>query len=126
MKIGKGFWLFVAGIVIGGIIGFYSFIFLKFFVPHGEPLPPKIAGVRVPTKTYDIDFSKRYDLTLDSRYGPEKLVNCLIKGFTRGKTESSSSSRYEYFDTWLVVEQPDGRTIYFPPRNIMMIEESKS
>ncbi len=31
MKIGKGFWLFIGGIVVGGVIGFYSFIFLQFF-----------------------------------------------------------------------------------------------
>jgi hypothetical protein len=125
MKIGKGFWLFIGGIVIGGIIGFYSFIFLEFFVTSVKPLPPKIAGVRVPSNTYEIDFSKRYNLTLDSQHGSATYTNCLIKGFTKGKTESESSSRYEYFDTWLVVELSDGRIVYFPPHNIIMIEESK-
>jgi hypothetical protein len=127
MKIGKGFWLFIGGIVVGGTIGFYSFIFLEYFVASMKPSPPKIAGVRVPSKTYEIDFSKRYNLTLDSRYGSATYTytDCLIKGFTQGKTESESSSRYEYFDTWLVVELSDGRIVYFPPHNIIMIEESK-
>jgi hypothetical protein len=124
MKIGKGFWLFIGGIVVGGTIGFYSFIFLEYFVASMKPLPPKIAGVRVPSKTYEIDFSKRYDLTLDSQHGSIIFTNCLIKGFTQGKTESSSS-RYDYFDTWLVVELSDGRTVYIPPRNVVLIEESK-
>jgi hypothetical protein len=127
MKIGKGFLLLIVGIVVGGTIGFYSFIFLRFFLASTKPSPPKIAGVRVPSKTYEIDFSKRYNLTLDSRYRSDTYTykDCLIKGFTQGKTESESSSRYEYFDTWLVAELSDGRIVYFPPRNIIMIEESK-
>jgi hypothetical protein len=125
MKIGKGFWLFIGGIVVGGVIGFYFFVFLEFSFAHMKPSPPKIAGVRVPSKTYEIDFSKRYNLTLNSDHGSSTYTDCLIKGFTQGKTESESSSRYEYFDTWLVVELSDGRIVYFPPRNIIMIEESK-
>jgi hypothetical protein len=129
MKTGKDFWLFFGGIVIGAIIGFYCFIFLYVFFASGKPKPspPKIAGVKVPSETYEIDFSKRYNLILDSRYGSATYTynDCLIKGFTRGKTESESSSRYEYFDTWLAVELSDGRMVYIPPRNIIMIEESR-
>jgi hypothetical protein len=129
MKIGKGFWLFVGGMAVGGTIGFYSFIFLNMFLASTKPCPPKVAGVRVPANTYEIDFSKRYNLTLDSRYdsATHTYTDCLIKGFTQGKkeSESSSSSRYEYFDTWLVVELSDGRMVYIPPHNIIMIEESK-
>jgi hypothetical protein len=127
MKIGKGFWLFVAGVVVGGVISFYSFLFLKIFFARSKPSPPKIAGIKVPSQTYEIDFSKRYNLILDSRGGssPYTYNNCLIKGFTKGKDESGSSSRYGYFDTWLAVELSDDRIVYFPPHNIIMIEESK-
>ncbi|MBN1392880.1 MAG: hypothetical protein JW947_08775 [Sedimentisphaerales bacterium] len=126
MKNKKDLWLLIGGIVIGAIIGFYFFVFarfLLFFTPR-KPSPPKIAGVKVPSKTYEIDFSKRYNLTLDSQHSSVTFTNCLIKGFTQGKPQSSPS-RYDYFDTWLVVELSDGRVIYLPPRNVVMIEESK-
>jgi hypothetical protein len=126
MKVRKDFWLFIGGIVIGIIIGCYFFAFVRFFLflAPRKPSPPKIAGVKVPSKTYEIDFSKRYNLTLDSQHGSVTFTNCLIKGFTQGKQESSPS-RYDYFDTWLVVELSDGRIIYLPPHNVVMIEESK-
>lgn len=127
MKIKKDLWLLIGGIIIGIVIGFYLFVFVRFilFMVPKEPSPPKIAGVKVPSKTYEIDFSKRYDLTLDSQHNSVTFTNCLIKGFTQGKTEPSSKSRYEYFDTWLVVELSDGRIIYLPPHNVVIIEESK-
>jgi hypothetical protein len=126
MKTRKDLWLLLGGIIIGAIIGFYIFVFFRFllFLSPRKPSPPKIAGVKVPSKTYEIDFSKRYNLTLDSQHSSVTFTNCLIKGFTQGKTELSSS-RYDYFDTWLVVELSDGRIIYLPPHNVIMIEESK-
>jgi hypothetical protein len=123
MKIPKGIWIFLAGVAVGGVICFYSFFFLDFLLTSAKSSPPTIAGMKVPSKTYEIDFSKRYNLTLDSQHGSVAYTNCLIKGFTQGKEESSS--RGYYFDTWLAVELPDGRMAYFSPRDIIMIEEAK-
>jgi hypothetical protein len=123
MKIKKGVWIFIVGLVVGGSIGFYCFLCIEFFLKEAKPSAPRIAGIKVPEKMYEIDFSKRYNLTLDLRSGLNTYSDCLIKGFTKSKTESFS--RYEYFNAWLVVELPDGRIVYLPPRDVTMIEESK-
>ncbi len=123
MKIGKGFWIFIGGLVVGVFLGICFATFMTILLESTKPLPPRVAGVAVPAKTYEIDFSKRYNLTLESGRDFTTYTSCLIKGFTQGKRESSL--RYEYFNTWLVVELPDGRVVYFPPRNIVIIEEAK-
>ncbi|MHC4160181.1 MAG: hypothetical protein ACYSSO_14005 [Planctomycetota bacterium] len=125
MRIGKSFWIFVGG----GFVGACAMIFLisvfeiLIAIYPKEPSPPKIAGHKVPSETYKIDFSKRYDLRLSSNYGLQTYANCLIKGFTYEKREGSRG--YSYFDTWLVVELPDQRLAYLPPRSIEVIEEAK-
>ncbi len=126
MKLGRGFVFFV----LGGFAGAFAIVvmivaFQIFIVSHSEePSPPKFAGQEVPSEVYDVDFSKRYDLMLDS-YGNDQHIysNCLIKGFTYKKNEGSR--RYSYFEKWLVVELPDKRLVYLQPRNITVIEESK-
>jgi hypothetical protein len=123
MKIKKGVWIFIAGLIVGGTIAFWSLLGLQFFIKEATPSAPRIAGIKVPEKTYEIDFSKRYNLTLDLRSGPNTYSDCLIKGFTKSQPESFS--RYEYFNAWLVVELPDGRIVYLPPHDVTMIEESK-
>jgi hypothetical protein len=125
MRIGKSFWIFVAG----GVVGAFALAFLIsaseiFLMLHPKaPTPPKIAGHKVPSEQYDIDFSKPYDLILDADHGRCRYSNCFIKGFTYEKREGSRG--YSYFDTWLVLELPDKRLVYLPPRSVDIIEQAK-
>jgi hypothetical protein len=125
MRIGKSFWIFVAGVVVGAsALAFLISVLDLFLVLHPKaPTPPRIAGHKVPAEQYDIDFSKRYDLILDSDHGRRTYSNCLIKGFTYEKREGSRG--YSYFDTWLVLELPDKRLVYLPPRSVDIIEQAK-
>ncbi len=126
MKLGRGFVFFV----LGGFAGAFAIVvitvaFQIFIVSRPEaPSPPKLAGQEVPSEVYGLDFSKRYDLKLDT-YGNDQHIysNCLIKGFTYKKKGGSRS--YSYFEKWLVVELPDKRLVYLQPQNITVIEESK-
>jgi hypothetical protein len=124
MKIGKSFWIFIIGFIVGGAIciSFASFIEIALHV-IGEPPPPRIAGQQVPAQTYQIDFSKRYNLILESQRDSANYANCLIKGFTNKKHLSPRG--YGYFDRWLVVELADGRLVYLPNHRIEVIEEAQ-
>ena len=129
MRIVKNDWIFFLG---GGVVGAISMLSLVLFVgiffsysKPREPSPPKIAGHKVPAEIYEIDFSKRYNLKLDSQSGLHTYTNCLIKGFTYEERESGSSRRYSYFETWLVIELPDQRLVYLQPGRVTIIEEAK-
>lgn len=124
MRIGKSFWIFVIGCIVGGAIGvsFAAFIEIALHAIK-EPPPPRIAGQQVPAQTYQIDFSKRYNLILESQRDSAKYTNCLIKGFTTKKNVSMRG--YGYFDRWLVVELADGRLVYLPNHRIEVIEEAQ-
>jgi hypothetical protein len=121
MKIPKGVWIFMVGMAAGGVICFYAYLFLGVLFSSVESSPPKIAGMTVPQKTYEIDFSKRYNIILRNS-ATYTYTNCLIKGCTHSGKESSSRGGY-YFDTWLVVELSDGRMVYFSPHDITILEE---
>ena len=127
MRTGKSDWIFfISGGVVGAIVMFFLCSIVGIFFSASkprEPSPPKIAGHKVPSEIYEIDFSKRYNLKLDSQSGLHTYTNCLIKGFTYEERESSR--RYSYFETWLVIELPDQRLIYLQPQNVTIIEEAE-
>ncbi len=126
MRIGKSFWIFVGGGIVGAFAFFSLFIIVQIFFSYSEskePSPPKIAGHKVPSQIYEIDFSKRYNLKLDSQSGLHTYTNCLIKGFTYEERERSRG--YSYFETWLVIELPDQRLVYLQPRSVTIIEEAQ-
>ncbi len=126
MRIGKSFWIVGGGIVVVVAL-FWLFIIFGIFFSYSskprEPSPPKIAGHKVPSQIYEIDFSKRYNLKLDSQSGLHTYTNCLIKGFTYEERERSRG--YSYFETWLVIELPDQRLVYLQPRSVTIIEEAQ-
>lgn len=130
MNIDKSLQTFIGGGIVGFFFAIFIVIFFEifigFFTPSRpeRPSPPKIAGHKVPAKKYEVDFSKRYDLILNSDSGRQRYDNCLIKGFTYEK-KGASRGGYSYFETWLVIELPDERLAYLPPRNVDVIEEAK-
>ncbi|MBN1457090.1 MAG: hypothetical protein JW912_04480 [Sedimentisphaerales bacterium] len=125
MKLGKSFWIFVVGGIVGVFATMALILILQILISYSpkEPSPPKLAGHEVPSEIYNIDFSKRYDLKLSSYESQHAYSNCLIKGFTYKKRDGSRN--YSYFEKWLVVELPDKRLVYLQPGNIKIIEESK-
>ena len=110
-----------------------------------EVRPPSIAGQSAPDEAFQLDFSKRYDILVSFSYSnfaySEKspttwLRSCKILGFT-GKTSEQNSSwnensgvayagsgRGSFFNSWLVLEYPDGRQAFIPPGIVKAIEES--
>jgi len=124
MRIGRTFWIFVAGLAIGFVLAAFLAAFAELFLlASREPVPPKVAGQQVPPQKYQIDFSKRYNLKLASHYGSATYDNCLVKGFTLAKEDSSRG--IGYFAKWVVVELPDERLVYLPPGSIEVIEEAQ-
>lgn len=117
------FWIFVIGCIVGAMaVSFLMLAAQVYLSVAAEPSPPKIAGHDVPAEVFKVDFSRRYNLKLDSRYGQDSYDNCLIKGFTYDEKEGGRG--ISYFEKWLVVELADGRLVYLSPHNIRVIEEA--
>ena len=120
--------VFLVGLISGGWLAF-CLVALSKIGGCGADRPPTIAGQAVPEQRYQVDFSKRYDLIVDSYRSERVIENCLIKGLTE-KADSDSSgglsriSKYRCFDEWLVVELLDKRLAYLPQRSVRIIEET--
>jgi hypothetical protein len=122
----KNFWIFIFGCITGALVVCSLIIASEIFfrvAGKREPSPPKVAGHKVPSEVYKVDFSKRYNLKLESYRGQHTYDNCLIKGFTYEEKEKSRG--YSYFEKWLVVELPDKRLVYLQSGNIRVIEEAQ-
>lgn len=92
-----------------------------------QPEPPSVGGQPVPSKTFDVDFSKRYDLICSAQGGaPLVYRDCRILGFTGEKSEASGSygGKNGYFESWLVLELPDRRLAYITPGEVRAFEET--
>jgi hypothetical protein len=95
--------------------------------------PPELVGRSVPEATFDIDFSKRYDLHCFPAGTHEVVLRrCKVLGSTAGMTQRPrlplGDEEYVlpgvYTGRWLVVELQDGRKAYVPPETVRLMEES--
>lgn len=108
---------------------FYTgLIILSFFLlTIPAPLTAE-SGPKRPEGPFNIDFSKRYDVTLSGDGQNQIYRNCLILGFTgKGPKDQQEKLRplNETFSGWVVIELPDKRLLYVHGLSIFSLEQSK-
>ena len=119
---------FANGLIVGALGALLAIGALYWFSARGTPQAPAVAGQRVPDQRFQLDFSKRYNLVVDSNQGLRTAYEgARILGFTWPASESAQSggSKYNFFDQWLAIELSDGRLAFLPPHAIRAIEESR-
>lgn len=112
---------FIFPFFVGFLCGLITFCTIS--KGKGSPHLPQLAGQNVPDKFFNIDFTKRYNLLVQSYDGPSyRYENIQLLGFT-GKIEAGGF-KGGYFDHWLVLQYADGHLAYIPDRSVRAIEES--
>lgn len=109
---------------------FYAgLIILSFFLLIIPAPSTAESGPKRPEGPFNIDFSKRYDVTLSTRDDQTQVYrNCLILGFTgKGPKDQQEKLRplNETFSGWVVIELPDKRLLYVHGFSIFSLEQSK-
>jgi hypothetical protein len=129
--------LIIGGIVVG-VVAILALVAIKNRTgeaSHATSRPPELVGQPLPAETFEIDFTKRYDLHCVATAGDHVLVlhRCKIIGSTGPGRHTQVPSPYAELyaqvlpsGRWLVLEMPDGRRAYVPPESIRLIEESES
>ncbi len=117
--------------ILGAFAAMLLFFSMRVFLWNaGDTRAPAVAGQQVPQTYFQVDFSKRYNIGISGTYerSARSYENAKILGYTgpkRSEDVGGMSSKYAYFDDWLVIELSDGRRAFFASRSVSYLEEAK-